>query len=338
MLTAVHVLISLMPVIFFLAGLVLIDSYKLVRLKAVLFALAAGFLAATASYFLNGWLLESSGLLDSDYSKYVAPFTEEGLKCIWVVYLIYSDRVGFTVDAAILGFGIGAGFAVVENLYFLSALEASTLTWIIRGFGTAIMHGMTTTVFAIILKSLQQREDRARWLASIIAFAMAYILHSAYNHAIYNSIPPLMLAASLIVIAPVLISLVFAQSEKQTRSWLGSGFDTDQELMKLLMSGDFSKSRIGEYLTSLKEHFEGTIVADMLCLVRIRVELSIRAKGLLMMREAGFEPKPDEVVRAKFEELAYLEKTIGKTGLLAIEPILKWSSQDLWQLNMLAEQ
>lgn len=337
MLTAVHVLISLMPVIFFLAGLVLIDSYKLVRLKAVLFALGAGFLAATASYFLNGWLLQSSGLVDSDYSKYVSPFTEEGLKCIWVMYLIYSDRIGFTVDAAILGFGIGAGFAVVENLYFLSALDASTLTWIIRGFGTAIMHGVTTTVFAIILKSLKQRENRGRWTASIIAFAMACILHSAYNHAIYE-IPPLILAASLIVIAPVLISLVFAQSEKQTRTWLGSGFDTDQELMKLFVSGELSKSRIGEYLTSLKGHFEGTIVADMLCLVRIRVELSIRAKGLLMMREAGFEPKPDEVVRAKFEELAYLEKTIGKTGLLAIEPILKWSSQDLWQLNMLAEQ
>ncbi len=105
----------------------------------------------------------------------------------------------------------------------------------------------------------------------------------------------------------------------------------------MLMGGEFSQSKIGNYLTTLKDHFDGTIVADMFCLIRIRIELSVRAKGVLMMREAGFEPKPDESLDAKFVELRYLEKAIGKTGLLAIEPIHKWSGQDLWQLNMLTD-
>ena len=56
-----------------------------------------------------------------------------------------------------------------------------------------------------------------------------------------------------------------------------------------------------------------------------------------MMREAGFEPRPDELVKAKFDELQYLEDSIGNTGLMAVEPIHKWSREDLWQLTLLSD-
>ena len=332
---AVHILISLLPVVFFLAGLVLIDSYKLVRPKAVGIALVMGFLCSAVAYFLNTWLMEFSGLELSEFSRYVAPLTEEGLKSIWVIYLVFSDRVGFTVDAAIMGFAVGAGFAVVENLYFLSALDAGTQTWIIRGFGTAIMHGVSTTILAIALKTIQGTGKTVAIMAIGIGLVGAYTFHSVYNHFPF---PPMISTAIMMLVSPVLVSALFQQSEKRTRSWLGTGFDTDQELLNLLMRGDFTASRIGTYLTSLKEHFEGPVVADMLCLIRIRVELSIRAKGVLMMREAGFDPKPDDMVKAKYSELKFLEDSIGKTGLLAIEPIHKWSREDLWQLNLLNEK
>lgn len=330
----VHILISLMPVVFFLTGLVLIDSYKLVRVKSVLLALVAGLGAATLVWFVNSWLLSTTGLGREDFSRYVAPLSEEGLKAIWIMFLVFSDRIGFTVDGAILGFSVGAGFAVLENLYFLSALDAGTQIWVIRGFGTAIMHGVTATVFAIILKTLAHDSLRSKVIGTGLAFIVAVLLHSIYNHFPF---PPIVSTAILIVTSPVLVSVVFHQSEKQTRSWLGDGFDMDQEIMRLMHNGDFSSSRIGQYLTSLKEHFEGPIVGDMLCLIRIRVELSIRAKGQMMMREAGFTPPPDETVKAKFQEMDYLEKTIGRTGMLALEPIQQWSSKELWQMNMLAE-
>ncbi len=332
---AIHILISLLPVVFFLTGLVLIDSYKLVRFRSVLIALAAGMVAAGAAWLVNNGLY---GLLDVDQvflSRYIAPVTEEVLKASWILFVVYADRVGFSVDAAIIGFSVGAGFAVVENLYFLSALDAGTQTWVIRGFGTAIMHGVATTVFAVILRTLVHDTARSKLGGALLALAPAIVLHSAYNHFPFT---PAVSTATLMVTAPLVVMLVFHHSERQTRSWLGTGFDTDQELMTLLMSGDFSASRIGQYLTSLRDHFEGPIVADMLCLIRIRVELSIRAKGMLMMQEAGFVPPPDESVRAKFTELEYLEDSIGKAGMLAIEPIQRWSSKELWQLNMLSER
>jgi hypothetical protein len=93
---------------------------------------------------------------------------------------------------------------------------------------------------------------------------------------------------------------------------------------------------VGLYLQSLREKFEGPIVADLLCYLRLHTELSIRAKGLLMMRESGFMNKAGEETRAKLEEMKYLEKSIGTTGKLAIKPFLRMSQKDLWQFYVLS--
>jgi hypothetical protein len=133
-----------------------------------------------------------------------------------------------------------------------------------------------------------------------------------------------------------LLAIVFQQSEKSVADWLGMGFDADTELLELINSGEFSVSKVGMYLHSLKEKFEGPVVVDLLCYLRLHTELSIRAKGLLMMREQGFVDKAGEETRAKLEELKFLESSIGATGLLAIKPFMRMSQKDLWQFYMLA--
>ncbi|MEE9288941.1 MAG: hypothetical protein V3U69_05055, partial [Bacteroidota bacterium] len=70
----------------------------------------------------------------------------------------------------------------------------------------------------------------------------------------------------------------------------------------------------------------------------IHVELYLRAKGILLMRQTGFETAPDPETRARFEELTFLEKSIGKTGKLAIHPLLHTSSRNLWQLHFLGKE
>ena len=79
------------------------------------------------------------------------------------------------------------------------------------------------------------------------------------------------------------------------------------------------------------------MVADLLCYLRLYTELALRAKGILMMRESGFDVPVDEATREKFAEMRYLEKSIGRTGLLAIQPMLHMSHKDLWQLYMLGK-
>ena len=149
MTVVVAIAVSILPVFLFLGSLVLIDSYKLVALRAILLSISAGVVAALASYGVNVWLRPALDLDFIRYTMYVSPIVEESLKATFVIYLLRASKVGFAEDAAIHGFAIGTGFAFVENLYYIQVIADATLwTWIVRGFGTAIMHGGATAIFA----------------------------------------------------------------------------------------------------------------------------------------------------------------------------------------------
>jgi RsiW-degrading membrane proteinase PrsW (M82 family) len=332
----VRVIASVLPVASFLVALVFLDSYKLVKLKSITFTICTGVAAALISYLIGGRLQLLQYIDGASYSRYIAPLVEELLKAGYIIYLISSKKLGFTVDAAIHGFALGAGFAIAENIYYLHYLtESSVFVWIIRGFGTAVMHGGATALFAVIAQDISERYGFKPFRILAAGVPIAYLIHALYNHFFLS---PVLSAVGIMIMLPLLMISIFRRSERALQSWLGIGFDTDAELLEMITSGNITRTRIGQYLISLKTKFPGESVADMLCLVRIHVELAIRAKGILLMREAGFEVKPDPEIRAKFEEMDYLEKSIGRTGHLAVMPVLHWSRRDLWQLYMLGKK
>jgi RsiW-degrading membrane proteinase PrsW (M82 family) len=327
------VAVSVLPVFLLLVALVLIDSYKLVALRAVLLSVGAGVGAGLVSYALNSWLAPELALGPGRYSMYVAPLVEESLKGACVLYLLFRNRVGFVVDAAILGFGIGTGFAFLENLYYLRVIPDATIwTWIVRGFGTAIMHGGATAILAMVAKTFFDRTTTPRPWVLLPGLAVAAVMHSLYNHFLFQ---PLLATALIVLIFPWICILVFQQSERGTRDWLGAGFDIDQELLRAMRAGQVGATPVGEYLATVRDRFDPEVIVDMMCLLRLRAELAIKAKGILMMREAGFDAEPDPTLKATFDELRYLERSIGRTGMLALTPFLHTSTRDLWELTML---
>ncbi|HET7366417.1 MAG TPA: PrsW family glutamic-type intramembrane protease [Burkholderiales bacterium] len=325
--------LALLPVAAFLAVLVLLDSYKLVRLRAVVAVVLAGMLVACVAYALNGALLAHIDF--RTYTRYVAPPIEEALKALVIAALIRAHRVGFLVDAAIVGFAVGTGFAMVENLDYLAQWPGSALgTWVVRGFGTALMHGGAAASFAVLALALLERAGRWRWRAVLPGYALAVLLHSAFNHLLAS---PLNATLGIVFVLPLVLWAVFAKSEAALGEWLGRGFDADAEMLELINSGGLADSPIGRYLHELKARFHGPVIADMLCYLRMHTELALRAKGVLLARENGFDVPVDEATREKFAELGYLEKSIGRTGLLALHPVLRRSRRDLWQLYLLGK-
>jgi RsiW-degrading membrane proteinase PrsW (M82 family) len=333
--TALAVAVGVLPVALFLGALVLIDSYKLVRPRAVLLSVAAGAAAAIVSYGINVVFRPALGLDFVPYSMYVGPVVEESLKATFVVYLLRRNKVGFVVDAAIHGFGIGTGFAFVENLYYLRVIPDATLwTWIVRGLGTAIMHGGATAIVAMVSRTLQNRGDAFRLWHVLPGLGVAVVLHSLYNHFLLH---PLLATALIVLVVPYLSIFVFQRSERATKAWVGTGFDTHVELLRVVRSGQVSASPVGRYLTTLRSRFAPEVIVDMMCLLRLRAELAIRAKAVLLMREAGFDAPRDPSLKDTLDELRYLERSIGKTGLRALHPFLDTDIRDLWQVQMLSD-
>src|SRR5690349_19169148 len=104
------VAVALAPVVIFLVLLTLFDSFKLVPLVTLSRALTAGAAVAVLASLLHAWLLRVTGWDPEAFSRYIAPVTEETLKALVIIYPLRKRQVAFLVDAAIIGFAVGAGF------------------------------------------------------------------------------------------------------------------------------------------------------------------------------------------------------------------------------------
>jgi RsiW-degrading membrane proteinase PrsW (M82 family) len=323
---------ALLPVIGFLIALFFMDSFKLVPARAIVLALVVGAVTAVAALWL--WpSLHRPGLSTVSAIRYVAPVLEEVLKASIIVFLLLRGRAGFLVDAAVLGFAVGAGFAVAENIVYLGALRhASLALWLVRGFGTAMLHGGATSIFAILARALTDRYPGRLHRAFIPPLLVAIVIHSAFNHL---PLPPAGLTAVIMLVLPLLLIAVFDRSELATREWMGAGMDLDIEVLQLVGSEHFALTRFGQYLEELRSRFPAIVVADMYCLLRLELELSVQARAFVMAREAGLELRADDDLAASLAEREYLQQSIGRTGLLALRPLQVTGLRDRWHRNVL---
>ena len=325
---------ALLPVVGFLIVLYTMDGFKLVPIRSVLATLAGGSCAALVSLWL--WhVLGLDGQAGNVATYYDAPLLEETLKASVVIGLMARGRVGFLVDAAVHGFSVGAGFALVENITYLQVFGTAPLAlWLVRGLGTAMLHGGTTAIFGIVSRAIRDRFPRHPVSAFLPGLAAAIVIHAGFNALPF---PPMILTALIMIVLPLLLLFTFDRSERAIREWMGAGMDLDLEVLQLVTSEHFTVTRFGQYLRELSERFPGVIVADMYCLLRLELELSVHARAMIMARDAGVELKGDEDLEAILAEREHLHRSIGRAGLLALRPLQVTSHRDHWHRELLKQ-
>jgi len=326
-----NVTVAFVPVLVFLAVLVVMDSFKLARPSAIAAAMGWGVVAA----FLSGvaQAVFAAAASEKAIAWLIAPSIEETAKSAFIAYLILRRRIGFPVDAAQLGFAVGTGFALVENLEYLRVLSgAGFVLWLVRGLGTAMLHGATTAVFAMLSQTAAESHRDRGALIFVPGWIAAIIIHTAFN---IVPVSPLATTAMLLLVLPLIVLGVFHRSDLATREWFGAGLDLDLLLHETFSSEALAYTKFGTYLQELRQRFPGHVVADMLCLLRVELELSIQAKAMLIARDAGVAMPVHADAHSAAAEIRYLRSSIGATGLLALHPVQVSSHRDDWHRYLL---
>jgi len=331
------VLICLSPVFLLLLLFLFLDSLRLVNKTILVVCLGWGILSAALSFFSNTFLIRHYGLSFDLFSGYIAPVVEEVLKMMLILVLIKTSKIGFMIDGAIYGFSIGAAFSLAENIFYLmnyASAEPNLMVWITRGFGTAVMHGGTTAIFAILIISSLNRQ-------AFFGFALLYgAVAAVFIHACFNALTewPVFATVFILTVIPLALVMSFQFNENAIRKWLEMEFDSEVSMLTMIRKGRFSETRTGQYLLSIRNHFPAEVVFDLYCFISLYTELSIKAKSIMMLRENDFVVSPDPEIQSKLKELKSLRKQIGNSGYLAIAPVLRMNRKDLWKLSMLSSE
>jgi len=334
--TTLKSIIALLPVIVLVIVLFRLDSHRLLGTHFMVRIFFAGALSAIACSWINAFALEYIALDFARYTRYVAPMVEEAVKASIIVYLFRTNRIGFLIDAGILGFTVGAGFSLVENIYYLHMVsDAHYGVWVVRGFGTAIMHGGATALFAIVAETMTARHLKMNWLLYVPGLIVAFLLHAIFNH---FPISPILSTAVTLLILPTILFLLFERDERTIHDYLEADFAVHKRLLKQINHGEFSGCEAGRFLQDMKEKLAAPVAAEMLEYFRLHTELVLNAESILLAREQNINIEIGAEIQHRLQEMHRLEKHIGRAGLKALRPHLEFSAKDMWEIHMLEDE
>jgi RsiW-degrading membrane proteinase PrsW (M82 family)/CRP-like cAMP-binding protein len=172
-------------------------------LISLVYGATAAFLGAYVLNTLTVQLLESAGMpAPQAYNVVVrltAPILEELLKSLVLIWLIRQPSFKYAVDGAIYGFAVGIGFAVAENLLYISNNPNAALGLTIsRVLSTTMMHASVSAVVGFMLGSLRRATRGQR------ALPIAGILIAVSVHILYNNLVQTLSGAGLLLVAIVI--------------------------------------------------------------------------------------------------------------------------------------
>lgn len=335
----VKALVALAPVVLLLVVFDRLDAFNLISAQEIAILLSTGGAIAGMSFVANLRVMDGFPIGFSAYSRYVSPIIEETLKAAPIIYLFARNRVGFKVDAAIAGFAVGAGFSVIENIWYLFTItEANISAWLVRGFGTAIMHGGATAIFAIISHEMTERQAagvaahyRFNPLLFIPGLAAAIVIHSVFNHFPEQ---PLVIMALTLLLAPATIFLALIRSDQATQQWLTADRATHEQLLAEIRAGQFASTPPGQAIDAIAARL-GDKAGSAREYVELKTELILRAEELIHAAQSGQPTALSSEDRAKFAKLETLELTLGQATLAALSAQLGFTRNDLWELSRL---
>lgn len=321
-------ILSAVPLALFIIFLLVMDSFSLTKWSLLLTSVIAGMVMFGVS-----WLICRIPAIGSN--RLLVSIIEESCKGAIVYLLIARRKVGLLGDATIYGSAIGAGFGMVSNIVELAAHGgANVLHTIFLGFEAAVMHIGCTSTLAMALIMVHQGKFgtsmRAKTIGSVVAFLASYLIH--YIHAL-EPINPLLLTLLLIIYFVLSKRSLFKKNSKFVHDWLDAGINNEIGLLGALNRGEFTTTRAGEYLLTLKERFEPETFFDMYCYIQNYLELSIAARSNLILKEAGMDPIRDRVNSDRLREMEVLRKRIGPTAELALRPIVDRNQVNAWAME-----
>ncbi|HZY11529.1 MAG TPA: PrsW family glutamic-type intramembrane protease [Beijerinckiaceae bacterium] len=340
---SLHWGVALVPVLVLLALFVWLDAFALMTLQELLTLLLLGAIAALAAWPISGRLIDTLPIGFSLYSRFVAPWIEEALKAIIIIVLFRINRIGYKLDAIISGFAIGAGFSVVENIFYLMIFPGyGTGTWLVRGFGTAIMHGTTLALLAAIGHEFAERETResaGHYEFSVLWFVPGYGLAVAL-HTAFNQFPdrPMIAMMAAILVAPLLLLAILNFGTAEAHSWLAAESAEHKEQLKSLRAGRWPAGPAGKKIAALASRLDDEGAKRVRRYWELQAWLVAEAEETMLEKEAGGGEIDAAGVRSAFAELEGLRKALGRTTFLALEALLPFSRNDLWEVAELKQR
>ncbi len=149
--------------------------------RGIMIFILIGISAALFISEVNGIMLQLFGYDTLFVTTTITPVTEEITKAIPILIyaFVITDKREKLLTAS---FAVGIGFALFENTYILiNSVDDVTIQWaIVRGFSTALMHGICTAAVGYGM-SFVKKKKKLFYCGTFSLLMLAIIYHGIFN-------------------------------------------------------------------------------------------------------------------------------------------------------------
>ena len=331
---AAHWVLALLPVLLLLGVFVWLDAFKLMSFGEILVLIILGGLAAGVAYPISGRFLDTLPIGFSIYSRFVAPWVEEALKAIVMIGLFRLNRIGYKLDA---------GVSVVENVIYLAMFPSyGAGTWLVRGLGTAVMHGTTLAVLAAVAHELAERENRGaagefhfRFWWFLPGYLVAVAIHTAFNQFPDR---PMLAMMGAILLAPITLIAIFYFGSAEAERWLSEEGAAHRAQVETLRAGQWPDTDAGRRVAALAERLGPEGARRVRRYWELQAWLVAEAEETMIEEAAGDAKINVAEISAAVAELDGLKRALGRSSFTALNALLPFSRNDYWEVAELRQR
>jgi len=309
-----------------------LNFFETHRARLIFLALAWGAFSVELSYLVDHPLV---ALVGRQYlATHSAPVVEEIFKSLILLYLVRRADYKHFVDGAIYGLAAGLGFAIAENMLYLSRVDVNTglILAVTRAFSTSLMHGSATAVVGIAIGGFPLTRAIWPWLALIIGWIIAITYHISFNRFVFAKpgftglliLVGMAFAGLMLVAAAILWGL--AQERRRLRKSLGLKIGVSKGEAGLIQHIE----DLDDMLAPVEQRFGAGKREQVAHVLLLAAQLGMQEEQIRKTRDAELRVELAAQITDAKRELKRQRRVVGMYAMSYVRSIMPKAKWSLW--------
>ncbi len=307
------------------------DLFQTGQIKFNFATLVCGIVAYEVAAQINPAMVNAGWVTWDQVIRITAPFIEEILKAVILIYLVQRADFNYVVDGALYGFGAGIGFAIIENFEYVTGHPEIALSLALaRVFSTNLVHATASGLIGTVMAYRRGDSSWRGWAVVFGGYAFSIVLHMVFN--------TMVSAGAFIIVAVIfgltgmtLIWFVIRRGMNTQKQWVGEKLGSQDRVTKAETKAVTGIEKVvDELLKPFEDRFGNEKVPVVRDLLYKQAEIGIKRKLLDSTPSPTKRKEIEDIVLRLGREMELLRKQIGMYPMMFVRTVYLEQSEKVW--------
>ena len=290
-----------------------------------------GAIAYLAAAQINPALVNFNIATHDQVVRVTAPILEEFLKSLILIYLVQRADFNYVVDGAIYGFGAGIGFAIFENMEYITGHPELAMTIAIaRVFSTNLVHATASGLIGTALAYRRGDGNALRgWLVVLLGYLLAMTFHMRFNSMV-SAGTFLVFAIIFGFVGVGFIWYVIRRGLIIQKGWVGEKLGMGDRVTKSEATVVRNIEDLREVLAPIGKQFGAAKVPIVEGIIRRQAEIGIKRKLLDTTPSESKRHEIESIINTLASEMDVLRRQAGSYCMMFVRTVYLEQDVKVW--------